>query len=192
MTFRLTNCNSKISDQNDTFQMPNSRWGLDNLVKFERAHMAPNSKPVVKVERCRQKSKPLFARPSLVYELLLGNPLNVFRHFNCILYHGRREDKKKIWVHFVWTQVKRLPSRFVERNTKVHQISSGAQCNLTVVSYQNESFPSKWELPCLPPSSLELWRRERASMQLSLWWKTLILIGHYGTFSLLLDGSEWQ
>ena len=54
MTFRLTNCHSKISDQNDTFQMPNSRWGLDNLVKFERAHMAPNSKPVVKVERCRQ------------------------------------------------------------------------------------------------------------------------------------------
>ena len=127
------------------------------------------------------KSKPLFARSSLVYELLLGNLLNVFRHFNCILYHGRREDKKKIWVHFVWTQVKRLPSRFVERNTKVHQISSGAQCNLTVVSYQNESFPSKWELPCLPPSSIELWRRERESMQLSLWWKTLILIGHYDT-----------
>ena len=51
----------------------------------------------------------------------------------------------------------------------------------TVVSYQNESFSSKWELPCLPPSSLELWRRERASRQLSFWWKALILIGHYGT-----------
>ena len=51
---------------------------------------------------------------------------------------------------------------------------------VTVVSYQNESFSSKWELPCLPPSSLELWRRERASRQLSFWWKTLILIGHYG------------
>ena len=51
----------------------------------------------------------------------------------------------------------------------------------TVVSYQNESFSSKWELPCLPPSSLELWRRERASRQLSFWRKTLILIGHYGT-----------
>ena len=32
----------------------------------------------------------------------------------------------------------------------------------TVVSYQNESFSSKWELPFLPPSSLELWRKERA------------------------------
>ena len=32
----------------------------------------------------------------------------------------------------------------------------------TVVSYQNESFSSKWELPLLPPSSLELWRKERA------------------------------
>ena len=53
-----------------------------------------------------------------------------------------------------------------------------AKC--TVVSYQNESFSSKWELPCLPPSSLELWRKERASRQLSFWWKTLILIGHYG------------
>ena len=38
-------------------------------------------------------------------------------------------------------------------------------------------------LPCLPPSSLELWRRERASRQLSFWWKPLILIGHYGTQS---------
>ena len=60
----------------------------------------------------------------------------------------------------------------------------------TVVSYQNESFPSKWELPCLPPSSLELWKRERASRQLSFLWKTIILIGPYGTFlsalSLLL------
>ena len=48
---------SKFSDQNDTFQMPNSRntlWSLNNLLKFEWAHMAPNSKPVVKVERCRQ------------------------------------------------------------------------------------------------------------------------------------------
>ena len=50
----------------------------------------------------------------------------------------------------------------------------------TVVSYQNESFSSKWELPCLSPFSLELWRRERASRQLSFWWKTLILIEHYG------------
>ena len=33
---------------------------------------------------------------------------------------------------------------------------------VTVVSYQNESFSSKWELPFLPPSSLELWRKERA------------------------------
>ena len=32
----------------------------------------------------------------------------------------------------------------------------------TVVSYQNESFSSKWELPFLPPSSLELWRELRA------------------------------
>ena len=50
-------------------------------------------------------------------------------------------------------------------------------CN--VVSY--ESFSSKWELPCLPPSSLELWRKERAKRQLSFWWKILILIGHYGS-----------
>ena len=50
----------------------------------------------------------------------------------------------------------------------------------TVVSYQIESFSSKWVLPCLPPSSLELWWRERASRQISFWWRTLILIGHYG------------
>ena len=31
-----------------------------------------------------------------------------------------------------------------------------------VVSYQSESFSSKWELPFLPPSSLKLWRKERA------------------------------
>ena len=30
-------------------------------------------------------------------------------------------------------------------------------------------------------SCLELWRRARASRQLSFWWKTLVLIGHYGT-----------
>ena len=47
------------------------------------------------------------------------------------------------------------------------------------MSYQNESFSSKWELPCLPPSSLKLWRRERASKQLSFWRETLIFIGHY-------------
>ena len=52
----------------------------------------------------------------------------------------------------------------------------------TVVSYQNDSFSSKVELPCLPPSSLELWRKERAKKQLSFWWKSLILIGHYGIF----------
>ena len=57
------------------------------------------------------------------------------------------------------------------------------QVRNTVVSYQNECFSSKSELPCLPPSSLELWRRERASKQLSFWWKTLILIGHYGISS---------
>ena len=32
----------------------------------------------------------------------------------------------------------------------------------------------------LAPSSLELWRKERAKRQLSFWWKTLHLIGHYG------------
>ena len=31
-----------------------------------------------------------------------------------------------------------------------------------MVSYQSESFSSKWELLSLPPSSLELWRKERA------------------------------
>ena len=31
-----------------------------------------------------------------------------------------------------------------------------------MVSYQSERFSSKWELPFLPPSSLELWRKERA------------------------------
>ena len=50
----------------------------------------------------------------------------------------------------------------------------------TVMSYQNKSVSSKWELPSLPQSSLELWRKERARRQLSFWWKTLILIGHYG------------
>ena len=53
----------------------------------------------------------------------------------------------------------------------------------------NESFPSKWELPCLPPSSLELWRKERARGQLSFWWKTLILIGHYGRSKAMQ--SDW-
>ena len=61
-------------------------------------------------------------------------------------------------------------------------------CVATIVSYQNESFSSKWDLPCLPPSSLELWRRERASRQLSFWWKTLNLIGHYST--ILSSRSE--
>ena len=46
-------------------------------------------------------------------------------------------------------------------------------------------FSSKWELPCLPPSSLELWRREKASRQLSFWWKTFILIRNYGNTFLL-------
>ena len=31
-----------------------------------------------------------------------------------------------------------------------------------MVSYQNERFSSKWELPFLPPSSLKLWRKEKA------------------------------
>ena len=30
------------------------------------------------------------------------------------------------------------------------------------MSYQSERFSSKWELPFLPPSSLEVWRKERA------------------------------
>ena len=50
------------------------------------------------------------------------------------------------------------------------------------VFHQNES---------LAPSSLELWRKERARLQLSFWWKTLILIGHYGStgFSLFTSLS---
>ena len=39
----------------------------------------------------------------------------------------------------------------------------------TVVSHQSESVSSKWELPVLAPSSLELWRKERAKRQLSFW-----------------------
>ena len=68
--------------------------------------------------------------------------------------------------------------------------------SITVVSYQNESFASKWELPCLPPSSLELCRREIASRQLSFWWKTLISIGYYSTQnnlgSLLLQSTAYD
>ena len=64
----------------------------------------------------------------------------------------------------------------------------------TVVSYQNESFSSKWEQPCLPPSSLQLWRSERASRHLSFWWKPLVLLGHYGDIKrgltlLVVSGS---
>ena len=64
-------------------------------------------------------------------------------------------------------------------------------CRHTVVSYQNESFSSKWELPCLPPSSLELWRRERESRQLSFWWK-LILIGHYGSIRIFSPDTHYS
>ena len=39
----------------------------------------------------------------------------------------------------------------------------------TVVSYQSERFSSKWELPFLPPSSHELWRKERT-------WKTTLIL----------------
>ena len=61
----------------------------------------------------------------------------------------------------------------------------------TVVSYQNESFSSKWELPCLPPSSLEICRKERARRQLSFWWKTLILIGHYRIRGVKKTARKW-
>ena len=64
------------------------------------------------------------------------------------------------------------------------------QVRNTVVSYQNECFSSKSELPCLPPSSLELWRRERAIRQLSFRWKTLILIGHYDSIPLYCSLAE--
>ena len=49
--------------------------------------------------------------------------------------------------------------------TKCLPLKSYSYCSV----HQNESFSLKWELPCLPPSSLELWRRERASRQLSFW-----------------------
>ena len=62
-------------------------------------------------------------------------------------------------------------------------------CCDTVVTYQNESFSSKWELPCLPPFSLELWRKDRARRQLSFWWKTLVLIGHYSIFKTITKAS---
>ena len=67
-----------------------------------------------------------------------------------------------------------------KENSMINKFSDSGTNFCTVVSYQNESFSSKWELPCLSPSSLELWRKERARRQLSFWWKTLILIGHYG------------
>ena len=123
VTFRLTNCHSKISDQNDTFQMPNSRWGLDNLVKFERAHMAPNSKPVVKVERCRQNlNRSLhdllwfmnyyLATHSMYLDILTASYITeeyvrTRRKYKCTLC-GRR--------------LKKLPCRFVENDTKEHQM----------------------------------------------------------------------
>ena len=71
-------------------------------------------------------------------------------------------------------------SQTVKKVSETSETAISAPGHDTVVSYQNESFSSRWELPCLPPSSLELWRRERASRQLSFWWKILILIGHYG------------
>ena len=80
-------------------------------------------------------------------------------------------------------KITKITHWIVEQNEMLYYgydlISWGAEA-LHVVSYQNESFSSKQELPCLPPSSLDLWRRKRASRQLSFWWKTLILIGHYG------------
>ena len=51
-------------------------------------------------------------------------------------------------VHFCWVDLNRT--------------GHNKYVMYTVVSYQNESFSSKWELPFLPPSSLELWRKERA------------------------------
>ena len=53
-----------------------------------------------------------------------------------------------------------------------NQICQIAFIQNTLVSYQNESVSSKWELPFLPPSSLKLWRKERARRQLS--WDTQV------------------
>ena len=90
-----------------------------------------------------------------------------------------------------WPGGPRIPSRTTDTNLDCVFVKPFFGCRKwqtnTVVSYQNESFSSKWELPCLPPSSLELWRRERASRQLSFWWKTLILIGHYGRIESFLE-----
>ena len=60
-----------------------------------------------------------------------------------------------------------------------------------LVSYQSEIVSSKWELPFLPPSSLELLRKERAWRHLSFWW-ALNLIGHYGMCLLwILQPLVW-
>ena len=42
------------------------------------------------------------------------------------------------------------------KQARKHDFASVVSTVPTVVSYQNESFSSKGELPCLPPSSLEL------------------------------------
>ena len=91
----------------------------------------------------------------------------------------RREDQKR-HLHYLHQSPHILI--LIKASTTVHSMND-ANLNHQRFWPNHETYCSvlsKWELPCLPPSSLELWRRERASKQLSFWWKTLILLGHYG------------
>ena len=64
-----------------------------------------------------------------------------------------------------------------------------------MVSYQSERFSSKWELPFLPPSSLELWRKERARkaalilMKISHFDRTLQYKAPEVTFSMHIEAN---
>ena len=94
-------------------------WSLEYWLKFECEHMAPNSKPVVKVERCRQNlNRSLhdllwfmnyyLATHSMYLDILTASYITeeymrTKRKYKCTL-SGRR--------------LKKLPCRFVENDTK--------------------------------------------------------------------------
>ena len=69
-----------------------------------------------------------------------------------------RHSDKSLDIRRIHTKNPQLKEPFLEQSMQSKLIF----CIYTVVSYQNERFSSKWELPFLPPSSLELWRKERA------------------------------
>ena len=110
--------------------------------------------------------------------------------------HLFKRNAAKSKHYAIWPQsVKniKLPFQFLNKNA---QVSVSIDLT-TVVSYQNESFSSKWEQPLLLPSSLELWRKERAEKAalilikktLSIWLDTTVALGPILYFLLLFKAN---